>query len=111
LQGFFEVVGDNDHLPIPLEALSRDALAPYLYSDNPVWHAAIAVGAVHRNSQALDGEMSSKDHLSSIACSAVARAKEMLCEGESFGLSSVVAALLVDIYLVCMWLLENIILC
>jgi hypothetical protein len=107
IDGFFEVIGDDKHLPIPLEALSRESLSKYLHpeNENPVWHAAIAIGAAFRTFQGRDVDDGRKSCSTAIASSAAERAKTLIGTSESrrdtgLGLSSVIAALLIDIYLV-----------
>jgi hypothetical protein len=106
IDGFFEVIGDDKHLPIPLEALSRKSLSRYLYpgNENPVWQAAIAIGATFRAFQG-NSDVGDERFLRSIASSAVERAKALIDKSGSpgdaeLGLSSVIAALLIEIYLV-----------
>ena len=107
IDGFFALIGNDKHLPIPLEALSRKSLSKYLWpgDENPVWHAAIAIGAAFRSFQGRDADIGDSSCSQAIAGSAVQRAKDLIDkvgspDGPVPALPSVIAVLLITIYLV-----------
>ena len=105
VKGFFDFLGDDQGLPLPLRALSPLRMFELLQTDQRVWSAAVAVGATYRRHRRENESAQIDEGLCSVARSAYEHSRNALELAKAEGtlepsLPSVLCVFLLSIYLV-----------